>query len=605
MSPFKHNYRHHKHTLKSLGLSLGLMTFLVYLPVSPVKSQELENCQDENSTGESTRKKRRRPGGVNRDCKRKVIEVNTETGEVNIVEQHEEQKPRTFLPRKFSTTAKPKIEQFKALTPIPDRWRIVDSLGYQNRWYDPYNQNVLKADKPINSDDWFFNLDVISDTVFESQERSTENRQTGLAGSSASNDMGFRHHDFFNQNLAVGMVYYQGNTTFKPPNFQFRFMPVLNYNDSTARHNRSNSHIGIQTLYIEKYLRDVSSNYDFDSIRIGIQPMTSDFRGFVLLDSPFGVRLFGTRNNYKYQYNIGLFRRLQKKQVSGLNEANLSFRDDEVFMANLYLQDKPKSGITSQVSLIHNRNRDTDFSTTSRSYDVTYLGLGADGHWGRLNLSTTAYYAFGRESVRTDEPYRSDISAYFLASELSVDFDWLRFSASFLYASGDDDPFDKKSNGFDAIDENPLFAGGDSSYWIRQTNVLSTATEHIALSSRNGLLNSLRHNGINSQSNFSNPGTALIGLGAEFELLPELSLTMNANYLRLNETAPFTTIRPDSVTSKNLGVDVSIAAVYRPFNSQNMVFRLSYAKLFAGNGFRQLMGAGNPDALLLNVILTY
>ena len=39
---------------------------------------------------------------------------------------------------------------------------------------------------------------------------------------------------------------------------------------------------------------------------------------------------------------------------------------------------------------------------------------------------------------------------------------------SFLYGSGDKNPFDHKATGFDAIQENPQFAGGDTSYWISQ-----------------------------------------------------------------------------------------------------------------------------------------
>ena len=44
------------------------------------------------------------------------------------------------------------------------------TLGYQERWFDPYNRNVLKGDLPVHGDDWFFNLGVISDTVYELRE---------------------------------------------------------------------------------------------------------------------------------------------------------------------------------------------------------------------------------------------------------------------------------------------------------------------------------------------------------------------------------------------------------------------------------------------------
>ena len=49
---------------------------------------------------------------------------------------------------------------------IPDRWRIIESLLKIQRWYDPYNQNTIKADKPIH-DDWFLNFSLISDTILE------------------------------------------------------------------------------------------------------------------------------------------------------------------------------------------------------------------------------------------------------------------------------------------------------------------------------------------------------------------------------------------------------------------------------------------------------
>ncbi|MGB1876974.1 MAG: hypothetical protein ACPHGY_08680, partial [Rhodospirillaceae bacterium] len=41
--------------------------------------------------------------------------------------------------------------------PVPDRWRLVEAIGVNERWWDPYNQNTLKADRPL-FDDWFLNL---------------------------------------------------------------------------------------------------------------------------------------------------------------------------------------------------------------------------------------------------------------------------------------------------------------------------------------------------------------------------------------------------------------------------------------------------------------
>src|SRR5690606_35009740 len=38
--------------------------------------------------------------------------------------------------------------------PIPDRWRLIEAIGVNEKWWDPYNQNTLKGDRPI-FDDWF------------------------------------------------------------------------------------------------------------------------------------------------------------------------------------------------------------------------------------------------------------------------------------------------------------------------------------------------------------------------------------------------------------------------------------------------------------------
>ena len=64
--------------------------------------------------------------------------------------------------------------------PIPDRWRLVETLGLvKERWYDPYNQNTYKGDRPINpakvpwlpikGKDWFIVASAVSDTVVEAR----------------------------------------------------------------------------------------------------------------------------------------------------------------------------------------------------------------------------------------------------------------------------------------------------------------------------------------------------------------------------------------------------------------------------------------------------
>jgi hypothetical protein len=523
------------------------------------------------------------------------------------------------------------MEDYVDSVPVPDRWRIVDGLGYHDRIWDPYNRNVLKGDKPVHGD-WFFNLGLISDSVYE-------NRQlvTPVGGSTSrnpgSNDVFGRDRQWtFSQNIATEFVYYKGDTTFKPPDYEFRFTPVFNYNyasidelsgvsaDPRAGVSRSDHHVGIQAAFADMHLRNVSDKFDFDSVRAGIQPFSSDFRGFLFQDNQLGVRLFGTRDDNRYQYNLAYFRRLEKDTNSGLNDLGQPLRHDDIFVANLYRQDLPVKGFTSQAIVLYNRNRergethydDNGFIVrpaslgieTARNYDVTYLGYNGDGHFGRLNLTTSLYYALGKESPGTFVRRDVDVRAWFAAFELSADVNWLRPRLSLAYGSGDKNPRDGRDTGFDAVFENPQFAGADSSYWIRQAVPL-VGGGRVTLSGQNGLLNDLRSSKDEGQSNFTNPGIMLAGVGADADLLPTLRLSINANELFFAETEVLELARNQAGIPRNIGADLSASLIWRPLLSQNIVIRTSYARLIAGHGFEALFPHRNPDYFLFNVLLAY
>jgi len=524
----------------------------------------------------------------------------------------------------------PRSDDYSSAVAVPDQWRIVETLGYEQKWYDPYNRNTIKADAPIHGE-WFFNLSVISDTIYENRNVPTPVGVQSTNSSGQLDVLGGDQQDQFLQNLALEFVYYKGDTVFRPPDYEFRLTPVFNYNytsvdeiialnadpdEGTTRHD---TFIGFQAAFIDVHLRNVSERYDFDSVRVGIQPFTVDFRGFLFQDAPFGVRLFGTRDNNIFQYNLAWFRRLEKDTNSGLNDVGESLRDDDIFVANLYWQDVLARGHILQFAALYNRNRETDFffdkngfiqrpasigGERPREYDVTYLGVNSDGHFGRLNLSTSFYYAIGSQKNAPFTGEGSDIRALFAAAEFSFDQDWIRWRASFLYGSGDDDPFDDEENGFDAVLENPLFAGADTSYWIRQAVPL-IGGGRVSLSNRNGVLNSLRSSREHGQSNFTNPGIILAGLGTDLDILPELRLSFNANQLWFDETAVLEAARQQANISKDLGTDLSAAIIYRPMNIQNIVLRLSYAALLPGDGYESLFGDGTQRSLLLNAVLTY
>ncbi|WP_422059539.1 hypothetical protein [Sphingopyxis sp.] len=532
--------------------------------------------------------------------------------------------------------------------PVPDRWRLIETLGVvKERWFDPYHQNTLKGDRaidpakvkwlPIKGDDWFFVLNAVSDTVFEPR---TFPIPVGVQTTErpGSVDVFGKDRSFVvAQTFIAGAALIKGSTAFKPPDIEYRVTLAYqaNYVDVPERRvldvrpskksHRYDSFLGVQELFVDKHLGNDSDRFDFHSIRIGIQPFQSDFRGFLFNDSQLGVRLFGNRDNNRFQYNVAAFWRLEKDTNSGLNDITQTPRDDFIFTGNVYRQDFPFVGLTSQVSVTYNRNREKNDiqidhngfpvrpaligDLRGREYDVTYLGYSADGRIGRINVTASFYAALGedRNSIFTSKPAK--IRAGFAAAELSYDHDWMRFRLSGLYASGDRDPYNNVEGGFDAIFENPIFGGADTSYWIRQTIPFAGGGRVIAISGRNGILNSLRSSKEEGQSNFNNPGTVFLGAGADFDLSPETRVSLNANHLWFDNTKVLQTLRVEGSIPKDIGFDLSVAGIWRPKATQNIVGRLSTAVLLPGKGFKDLFDnkQGNKAyvSILANVIVSF
>lgn len=531
------------------------------------------------------------------------------------------------------------VDPFDLGPTVPDRWRIVNAIGIETNLWDPYNtQNWLKGDMPVWGKDWFYSIIAISDTIIEPRRFPIPVGVATTTRPGSLDTIGDGDTLILAENLILENVIYKGNTTFKPPDWEFRFTPVFNINQVHAdekgilnvdpdkggrsSRRRRDTFMGVQALFVDKHLRNVSDRYDFDSIRVGIQPFSSDFRGFLFQDAQFGVRLFGTRENNIFQYNLAWFRRMEKDTNSGLNDATQRLRDDDVFVANVYWQDFPKLGFFSQGTVIHNTNREKGqieydkngfivrpsslFEERTRNYDVTYFGYSGDGHFDRLNLTTSIYYAYGNQTSSRVRSAEEDVSAFFMAAEFSMDFDWFRPRLSVLWASGDDDPFDDEANGFDAIFENPQFAGADTSFVIRQ-NVPLIGGGGVALMGRNGILPSLRPSKEQGQSNFINPGIRMIGIGADADLLPELRLSANWNYFHFDSTEVLEALRQQGPIDEEFGHDISLSLIWRPFMTQNIVMRLSAAGLVAGEGFDDLYGneADNPYSVLANITLMY
>jgi hypothetical protein len=558
--------------------------------------------------------------------------------------------PERIEQRNEGAIRAPPPEAFlKDQLPIPDRWRLIESLGLvRENLLDPYNQNTYKGDRPINpdkvpwlpikGDDWFFVANLISDSVYEPRTFPIPVGVQTTEDPDRNDVFGNDFSQVFSQTFIAGFALLKGSTTFKPPTIEYRLTLAYNVNyvdvperrvlfvEPSKPSHRLDQFLGVQEAFVDYHFSQFDNDrFDFISIRAGIQPFQSDFRGFLFNDQQLGVRLFGSRDNNRFQFNLGAFWRLEKDTNSGLNAILRSPRDDFVFVANAYRQDFLIPALTSQVTVVYNMNREADDiqidtngfpvrpallgTLRGREYDVAYLGYNVDGRLGRVNLTGSFYWALGedRNSFFTDRP--ADINAQFAAVEASYDRDWMRFRLSGAYASGDSDPYDDKETGFDAIFENPVFAGADTSYWIRQTIPFAGGGRAISINGRNGLLNSLRSSKEQGQSNFNNPGLMLVGLGADFDLTPQLRLSANANHLWFENTATLEVLRNEGSIPKEIGYDLSAAAIWRPKANQNIVFRLSAATLLAGDGFQDLFDNLGEEqefySILANVVLTY
>ena len=119
------------------------------------------------------------------------------------------------------------------------------------------------------------------------------------------------------QTFLFGASLIKGSTAYKPPDVEWRVILAVqgNYVDVPERRvldvrpsvgsNRFDYALGVQEAFLDYHFVNTSYRYDFYSIRVGIQPFNLDFRGFLFQDSNLGFRLFGNRDNNRWQFNAG------------------------------------------------------------------------------------------------------------------------------------------------------------------------------------------------------------------------------------------------------------------------------------------------------------
>jgi hypothetical protein len=508
---------------------------------------------------------------------------------------------------------------------VRDRWRIgfpeYDRYGdrgargrdvpfRKGRWYDPYNQSVLKGDYPIIGNKTFLILSAVSTSVGE-QNRTPKPSDVSSVRPDSAEFFGKPELLAINQTFQFTFEMFHGDSTFKPRDWAIKISPTFSLpNYARARENgvlnidvrrgptRTDTHFSFEEAFAEVKLADINANYDFISLRAGIQPFVSDFRGFIFSDNNLGVRVFGAFGNNRYQFNAAYFHQLEKDTNSGLNRFDQ--RPQNVYIANLFRQDFLAKGYTIQGSIHYNDDRrSVEYDRNGflvrpaligdarpHSIKVGYLGLSGDGHIGRLNLTHSYYYAFGRDDRNPISGRSVRIKSHMAAVEASIDKDYFRFRGSFFWAQGDTNPTDAKATGFDAIFDDPNFVGGQFSFWNRQ-GIRLTQTG-VGLVQPNSILPSLRSSKTQGQANFVNPGIFIYNAGMDVEITQRIKAIINVNYLRFHRTESLEYVLFQNRIRKEIGFDYSLGVAYRPFLTNNITFTFGAALLQTGRGFRDI-----------------
>jgi hypothetical protein len=504
---------------------------------------------------------------------------------------------------------------------LPEGWRKIGIT------LDPYNKNLLKGDLPLpGRPDTFFQFTGISDTLAEARTLPTP---SGPAAERPESFPFFGKEDqgTFIQNLILSGDLFQGLTTFQPVKQRLKATIIANYSfqqvsevgaikpDVRRGSDRSDGRVSLQELFYERRLLDLSPNFDFLSVRVGSQPFSSDFRGFIFTDTNLGLRLFGNFGSNRYQYNLAVFDRLEKDTNSGLNRT-LVFRDEKVLVANFYMQDFLAKGYTQSWSIHYVKDVPTEELVYDRNgalvrpaplgnfqpHDIkaTYIGQAGLGHFGRLNVDQAIYYVFGTDSENPisgpDPELREgpeiDISAYMAAVEVSYDRDWLRPRFALFYASGDNKPRDRTGTGFDAIFDGVAFAGGGFSFFNRMG--IRLAQTGVGLTDRGSLLINLKSAKEEGQSQYVNPGTQLVSLGLNIEVTPRLLAVLTGNYIRMDHTESVETLLFQDDIPNEIGTDLSVGLRYRPHMTNQWIIVGGVAGFLPGSGWKAIYEEDDP-----------
>jgi hypothetical protein len=240
---------------------------------------------------------------------------------------------KVFSPEAFPDTRvmSPKPDRWNTNMPAWSRYTREGEFPYtSSHWWDPYNQNRLKGDKPVFGQETFFKFTGTSTTAFDGRRLFVPSG-VSAANAGSSEFFGRGGQALVQETIRLSFDLFHGDTSFKPVDWQVKITPAFNINQLWTREQgvvnidvregtaRTDGHVAFQEAFVEKKLADLGPAYDFVSIRAGVQQFSSDFRGLIFAQEQPGVRIFGNLHSNRLQYNAAYFFFLEKDTNSGLN----------------------------------------------------------------------------------------------------------------------------------------------------------------------------------------------------------------------------------------------------------------------------------------------
>ncbi|MHB2016191.1 MAG: hypothetical protein ACYCW6_04515 [Candidatus Xenobia bacterium] len=462
---------------------------------------------------------------------------------------------------------------------IPDpqgELELFDAQGHQvdyrkiNKLTDPYNQNILKGDFPIDGKHLYFVFNGISDANYIS----------GRSFFDQGNNLNAFSFPFF-ENVTTSIEFFSGTTqVFEPKRWDFKLTPVFNFNSVLGNNEPSpfgvgnvqvqEPFVGFQEAFVNVKLADLSPFFDFAAAQVGVQGIKDDFEGFLYNDQNRAAQIFATLDANEVQPSVFFADRTFKDVVSGLNTGFR--RNDEVGGGNYILRDV-KPGL--DLNLIYAHNFDTQLGISAaknklnpnEAQDVNYFGAAVQGVAGRFDLSSGVYWATGSDANAFRTGTNVNINAGMGFVKIDYPINYWKPHAAFLLATGDSTVPGpgQTASGWDSINDATNFFGGQFSFFEGNNIVGQFKGTNIFLSRANSVIPSLRNG--NQTPSFVNPGLVALNLGVDVQLHPKVTMFTNYNTFAFQAgPGSFAAINPalPGLLDNNICSELNIGFFIRP-----------------------------------------